>query len=203
MAILVMVYGQSGTGKSSSLRNLKPEQAGIVNVLGKPLPFRNVNGLRSLVTDDYDEIANALSKSQTPSVIIDDATYLMTDEFIRTARQSGYQKFTDMAVKFKQLLDFARALPNNKVVYFFGHIERDQDGHEKFKTIGKLLDEKVCVEGLFTIVLKTVVQDGRYYFSTQNSGADTVKTPMGMFENALIDNDLAMVDKVIREYYGV
>lgn len=202
MAILVMVYGQSGTGKSTSLRNLKPEQAGIVNVLGKPLPFRNKNGLKSIATDDYEQIANVLSKCATPSVVIDDATYLMTDEFIRTARQAGYQKFTDMAVKFKQLLDMARALPDDKIIYFFGHMERDQDGHEKFKTIGKLLDEKVCVEGLFTIVLKTVVQDGHYYFSTQNSGTDTVKTPMGMFENALIDNDLAQVDKTIREYYN-
>ena len=96
-----------------------------------------------------------------------------------------------------------KELPDDVVVYFFGHSERDGDGGEKFKTIGKLLDEKVCVEGYFTIVLKTVVQDGRYLFSTRNDGMDTVKTPLGMFNDALIENDLAAVDKTIREYYNI
>lgn len=202
MAILVMIYGQSGTGKSTSLRNFKPEQVSIVNVLGKPFPFR-ANGLKGAASDNYEQIANLLCRTPKQSIVIDDATYLMTNEFMRTARQSGYQKFTDMAANFKGLLDLAKSLPDNKVIYIMGHVERDNDGNEKFKTIGKLLDEKICVEGLFTIVLKTVVQDKHYYFSTQNTGSDVSKSPMGMFDVPLIDNDLAMVDKTIREYYGL
>ena len=127
----------------------------------------------------------------------------MTGEFMRNAKVAGYQKFTDMAANFNALLMRAKELPDDVVVYFFGHSERDGDGGEKFKTIGKLLDEKVCVEGYFTIVLRTVVQDGRYLFSTRNDGMDTVKTPLGMFNDALIENDLATVDKTIREYYNI
>nr|DAH95216.1 MAG TPA: AAA domain protein [Caudoviricetes sp.] len=202
MAILVMIYGQSGSGKSTSLRNFKPEQVSIVNVLGKPFPFR-ANGLKGAVSDSYEQIANLLCRTPKQSIVIDDATYLMTNEFMRMARQSGYQKFTDMAANFKGLLDLAKSLPDNKVIYIMGHVERDGDGNEKFKTIGKMLDEKICVEGLFTIVLKTVVQDKHYYFSTQNTGSDVSKSPMGMFDAPLIDNDLAMVDKAIRDYYGL
>ncbi len=202
MAILVMIYGQSGSGKSTSLRNFKPEQVSVVNVLGKPFPFR-FNGLKGAVSDDYGTIANLLCKTPKQSIVIDDATYLMSNEFVRTAKQIGYQKFTDMAANFKGLLDLAKSLPSNKIIYIMGHMERDNDGNEKFKTIGKMLDEKICVEGLFTIVLKTVVQDGKYYFSTQNTGSDVSKSPMGMFDSQLIDNDLAMVDKTIREYYGL
>lgn len=201
MAILVMVYGQSGTGKSTSLRNFKPEQVSVVNVLGKPFPFRNkLNAYRS---DDYGAIDNYIKKTPKLSIVVDDSTYLMTNEFMRTAGQSGYQKFTTMAQNFNAIVNVARDLPDDKIVYFLGHLERDADGHEKFKTIGKLLDEKVCVEGIFTIVLKTVVQDGHYYFSTQNNGSDVSKSPMGMFSDILIDNDLAMVDKAIREYYDM
>lgn len=202
MAVLVMIYGQSGTGKSTSLRNFKPEQVSIVNVQGKPFPFR-FNGLKGAVSDDYGAISRLLRQTPKQSIVIDDATYLMAGEFVRTAKQAGYQKFTEMAANFKGLLDLARSLPDNKVVYIMGHMERDNDGNEKFKTIGKMLDEKICVEGMFTIALKTVVQDGRYYFSTQNTGSDVSKSPMGMFDAPLIDNDLAMVDKTIREYYGL
>lgn len=201
MAILVMVYGQSGTGKSTSLRNFKPEQVSVVNVLGKPFPFRNkLNAYRS---DDYGAIDNYIKKTPKLSIVVDDSTYLMTNEFMRTAGQRGYQKFTTMAQNFNAIVNVARDLPDDKIVYFLGHLERDADGHEKFKTIGKLLDEKVCVEGIFTIVLKTVVQDGHYYFSTQNNGSDVSKSPMGMFSDILIDNDLSMVDKAIREYYDM
>lgn len=202
MAVLVMVYGQSGSGKSTSLRNFTPEQVSIVNVLGKPFPFR-FNGLKGAVSDNYEKIIKLLCQTPKLSIVIDDATYLMTNEYVRTAKQSGYQKFTDMAANFKGLLDLAKSLPEDKIVYIMGHMERDSDGNEKFKTIGKMLDEKICVEGLFTIVLKTVVQDGKYYFSTQNNGSDVSKSPMGMFESSLIDNDLAMVDKAIREYYNL
>ena len=201
MAVIVMVCGQSGTGKSSSLRNFAPEDVCIVNVSGKPLPFRNKH--KTFNTDDYMAIDAALKKAPAKSIIIDDATYLMTGEYMRTANVSGYQKFTTLALNFYTLVKTAAALPEDKIVYFMGHIDTDANGNEKFKTIGKLLDEKITLEGMFTIVLKTVVQDGKYLFSTRNNGQDTVKTPLEMFDDALIENDLSMVDRTIREYYGI
>ena len=201
MAILVMVYGQSGTGKSTSLRNFSPEEVSIINVSGKPLPFRKK--LPTWSTDSYSEIVQTLPKINTPSIVIDDATYLMTNEFMKNAMVTGYQKFTVMALNFSSLIEIARALPDDKIVYFIGHSDQADDGREHFKTIGKMLDNYVTVEGKFTIVLKTVVKDGEYYFSTQNSGQDTVKTPMEMFDQELIPNDLHMVDETIRNYYGI
>ena len=201
MAIIVMIYGQSGTGKSTSLRNFKPEDVCIVNVSGKPLPFKNKH--KTFNTDDYMAIDAAIKKAPAKSIVIDDATYLMTGEYMRTAKVTGYQKFTDMALNYYTLVKSAAALPSDKIVYFMGHSDTDANGNEKFKTIGKMLDEKVTLEGMFTIVLKTVVTDGKYQFSTRNSGQDTVKTPLGMFNDVLIDNDLAMVHKTIREYYGI
>lgn len=199
MAIIVMVYGQSGTGKSTSLRNFKPEDVCIVNVSGKPLPFKNKH--KTFNTDNYMAIDEAIKNAPAKSIVIDDATYLMTGEYMRTAKVSGYQKFTDLALNYYTLVKTAAALPDDKIVYFLGHSDIDSNGNEKFKTIGKLLDEKITLEGMFTIVLKTVVTDGKYQFSTRNSGQDTVKTPMGMFNEPLIDNDLAAVDKAIRDYY--
>ena len=201
MAIIVMVYGQSGTGKSTSLRNFKPEDVCIVNVSGKPLPFKSKH--KTFNTDDYMAVDAAIKKAPAKSIVIDDATYLMTGEYMRTAKVTGYQKYTDMALNYYTLVKTAAALPSDKIVYFMGHSDTDANGNEKFKTIGKMLDEKVTLEGMFTIVLKTVVTDGKYQFSTRNSGQDTVKTPLGMFNDVLIDNDLAMVDKTIREYYGI
>ena len=206
MAIIVMIYGQSGTGKSTSLRNFKPEDVCIVNVSGKPLPFKNKH--KTFNTNDCMAISAAIEKAPAKSIVIDDATYLMTDEFMRTAKTTGYQKFTDMALNFYTLVKSAAKppegnKPDDRIVYFLGHSDTDANGNEKFKTIGKMLDEKVTLEGMFTIVLKTVVTDGKYQFSTRNSGQDTVKTPLGMFNDVLIDNDLAMVDKTIREYYGI
>lgn len=201
MSVLVMVYGQSGTGKSTSLRNFDPNEVAVINVSGKPMPFRTK--LQTYNVDDYAKILNAISKTERKSIVIDDATYLMVGEFMRNAKVAGYQKYTDMAVSFNNLIECASRLPDDVIVYFLGHSDQADDGREHFKTIGKMLDNYVTVEGKFTIVLKTVVQDGRYLFSTHNSGQDTVKSPMGLFEQDLIDNDLKAVDTAIREYWGL
>lgn len=201
MAVLVMIYGQSGTGKSTSLRNFKHEEVAVINVSGKPLPFRG--DLKPYNTDNYTKIINAICNTDRKSIVIDDATYLMVNEFMRTAKQTGYQKYTDMACNFNGLIEVCAGLPDDKIVYFMGHSDQVDDGREHFKTIGKMLDNYVTVEGRFTIVMKTVVQDGQYMFSTQNNGQDTVKSPMGMFEQALIENDLKAVDEAIREYWGI
>ena len=204
MAIPVMILGESGTGKSASMRNFGKGELAIINVAGKPLPFKN-NDLPMIVTDRYPEIVNALIKMKAKSAVIDDAQYLLANEFMRRSGEMGFQKFTDIAKNYWSLIaeTVCKQMPDDKIVYFMSHIERDQNGYEKVKTIGKLLDEKITVEGLFTIVLKTHVEDGKYTFRTQNSGFDTVKSPIGMFEEIEIDNDLKMVDNAIREYYNL
>lgn len=201
MAVLVMIYGQSGTGKSTSLRNFTNDEVAVINVSRKPLPFKSK--LTTYDTDSYAKISSALGKIERKSIVIDDATYLMVNEFMRTAKLTGYQKYTDMAFNFNSLVAQASQLANDKIVYFLGHSDLKDDGTEHFKTVGKMLDNYVTVEGKFTIVLKTVVQDGKYYFATHNSGQDTVKSPLGMFENNYVDNDLKEVDAIIREYYGI
>lgn len=203
IAIPCLILGESGTGKSASMRNFKPGELAIINVAGKPLPFRSE--LKTLVTDNYKKIESALLNMKAPSAVIDDAQYLLANEFMRRSGELGYQKFTDMAKNYWSLIaeTICKQMPPNKIVYFMSHIDRDQNGFEKVKTIGKLLDEKITVEGLFTIVLKTHVEDGKYTFFTQNSGTDTVKSPIGMFPDVQIDNDLKAVDNAIREYYNL
>jgi hypothetical protein len=199
MGIPVLILGQSGTGKSASMRHLDPATFGLINVGKKPLPFKST--VKPFDCDDSARIAVALQKAQAKTIVIDDAQYIMANEFMRRAKENGYQKFTDIGINFWNLVQSVIALPADKVVYFLGHTEMDQFGNTKFKTIGKMLDEKITVEGLFTIVLRTHVKDRKFYFSTVNDGMDTVKTPMGMFADEFIDNDLALVDKTIREYY--
>lgn len=202
MGLPVLIIGESGSGKSTSMRNFQPGELGIINVSRKPLPFRT--SLKCVNTDNYMQIDDTITKAKAKSLVIDDAQYLMANEFMRNAKVNGYQKFTDIALNFWTLVQtVVNDLPDQKIVYFMAHTERDASGNEKMKTIGKMLDEKITIEGLFTIVMKTVVQDGRYMFSTQTNGQDTVKTPMGMFNQPLIDNDLRMVDMTIREYYGL
>lgn len=202
MAIVVMIYGQSGTGKSTSLRNFGTEAA-IINVSGKPMPYRTK--VPTYNTNDYAKVMNALAKTKCTTIVIDDATYLMVDELMRnaSAKVKGYDQYCTLACNFYNLVKFAQSLPQEKIVYFLGHSEQMDDGREHFKTIGKMLDNYVTLEGEFTIVLKTTVRDGKYFFSTHNNGQDTVKSPMDMFESDLIPNDLKMVDDTIREYWGL
>lgn len=201
MAIPVLILGESGTGKSASLRNFKPEDLKVINVADKPLPFKNK--FESIPTDDYRTIIKELKLNKKSVTVIDDAQYLMANEFMRRATERGFDKFTEIAQNFWTLVNTVKDLPDDQVVYFLAHIERDANGNEKIKTIGKLLDEKITVEGMFTIVLKTNVTDGQYSFITQNSGHDTVKSPIGMFPSIVIDNDLKYVDEKIRNYYEI
>lgn len=202
MAIPVLIMGHSGSGKSTSMRNFKAEEIGVISVVKKPLPFRS--DIKPYNSDNYAQIMEVLLKSKRKTFVIDDCQYLMANEFMRTAKVNGYQKFTDLALNFWNLVQFVtNSLPDDVIVYFLAHTEVDANGNEKMKTIGKMLDEKITVEGLFTIVLKTSVQDGKYSFTTQTNGQDTVKSPMGLFSETMIDNDLKFVDKTIREFYNM
>lgn len=201
MGIPVLILGESGTGKSASLRNFEPEEIVIYNIASKPLPFRKkMPNVANNAT--YELIKKSLAKNTVKSYVIDDSQYLMAFEFFDKAKIKGYDKFTELALNFKELVHYIiKNTPNDCIVYFLHHSETGENGNVKAKTIGKMLDEKLTVEGLFSIVLRTKVVSGNYTFITQNSGNDTCKTPMEMFETTEIDNDLKLVDKTIREYY--
>lgn len=202
MGVPVLILGESGTGKSASMRNCTADRFGIINVSKKPLPFKS--GIKTYNTDDYGKIIGALKVAKTPSIVIDDSQYLLVNAFMRRSKELGYQKYSDFANDHWNLIQFVvNNLPDDVIVYFMSHIDRDQNGNEKAKTIGKMLDQYVTLEGLFTIVLKTHVMDGKYTFLTHNSGFDTVKTPLGMFDDDEIDNDIVMVDNTIRDYYNI
>lgn len=205
MGIPVLLLGKSGSGKSASLRNFQPGEVGIINVLGKPLPFKGK--LPSVVTDSYDMVYTVISKSKTDSIVIDDAGYLMTNQFMRGHASTGagnaiFSFYNDLGDRFWSLVRFVvEQTPENKIVYFIMHEDKNDFGDIKPKTIGKMLDEKVCVEGMFTIVIRSVLSNGKHVFKTQTDGFDVCKTPIGMFEQSEIDNDLKLVDTTIREYY--
>ena len=203
MGIPVFILGHSGTGKSTSLRNFKSSEILHINVMSKPLPCKG-RFAETYNGDDYKEIAKAINKTKCKSIVIDDAQYLMANEFMRRSSELGYQKFTDIANNFWTLINsITNDLPFDVIVYFLMHTDTDENGNEKAKTIGKLLDEKICIEGMSSIVLKTAVKDGVYSFLTQNNGHDTVKSPLGMFKTFEIDNDLKAVDTTIREYWDL
>jgi len=211
MGMIVGVMGESGSGKSASLRNFKKGEIFIFNVSGKKLPFRNDWDKYILQNATYDRIKSTLKKAalnkenKIRSFVIDDSQYLMAFEAFAHAQETGYAKFTNMAKNFQELLKFIREdLPEDYIVYLLHHTEIDAMGRLKFKTLGKMLDEKLTVEGLMEIVLLTRVEEGVHKFMTNNrDGESTVKTPMGMFKDVLIDNDLKLVDNTIREYYNI
>lgn len=208
MGIGVLVIGKSGSGKSTSLRNFKSNEVGIVNVISKPLPFKNVNKLKTVDTDNYADITKILNGSKTPSIVIDDAGYLITNQFMRKHANAGggnavFSLYNDIADSFWNLTEQIKKLPNDKIVYIFMHEDKNDFGDIKPKTIGKLIDDKVCLEGLFSIVLRAKKVDKNYYFFTQATDGDVAKTPIGMFEELYVDNDLKEVDKKIREFYGI
>ena len=204
MATIVLVIGDSGTGKSASLRNFKDNEILVINSAGKPLPFKNHF---EQITPDFEsltrDVKKALETTDKKVVVIDDAQYIMSFQYMRRIKENGWDKWNDIQGDFFNIIQEAKNLPSDVVVYFLSHLQRDDAGHEKVKTMGKMLDEKITIEGLFTIVLKTSVNDGQYYFLTQNSGLDTVKSPIGMFDTYAIDNDLKYVDTKIRNYYEI
>lgn len=199
MGTSVLVLGASGSGKSTSLRNFKKGEICVLNVANKPLPFRNDI---ECVNAGYKEIATTLQECKYKTYVIDDSQYLLAFELFDRAEEKGYDKYVQMARKFEKMLEFInRQLPNDVTVYLMHHIEYDSAGKIKAKTIGKMLDEKLTIEGLFSIVLLAQNQDGVYTFLT--NGMEPIKTPMEMFADKEIPNDLKMVDTTIRKFYSM
>jgi hypothetical protein len=201
MAIPVLILGQSGTGKSYSMKNFKEDEICLISVQKSLLPFRKKFS-EVVVTDSYTKIIETIKNTDKKVIVIDDTQYLMCNEFMRRATEKGFDKFTEIAQNFWSLVvQEVNNLADDVIVYLLCHTSTDENGVEKMKTIGKLVDEKITPEGLFTIVLKTAVSDGQYYFITQNNGKDTVKSPEEMFSTYAINNDLKYVDEKIRNYY--
>lgn len=199
MGIPILILGASGSGKSTSLRNFDPKEIGIFNVASKPLPFRKK--LPRVDNANYATIYKGLTDPKLKKYVIDDSQYLMAFESFDHAKETGYGKFTNMALNFRNLINYVvTQLPPDVIVYFLHHTEVAEDGRLKAKTLGKMLDNQLTVEGLFSIVLLCQVEGSEHFFVTNSDGSNPAKSPMEMFEPK-IDNDLKMVDTTIREYY--
>ena len=208
MATPVLIIGKSGAGKSTSLRNCAGnDDWNLIRVLDKPLPFKGkINGWP---TDNYLEVMKCLAASKAHNIVIDDAGYLITNSFMRGHSNVGsgnsqFQFYNTMADNFWNLIMFIiNKLPTNKIVYMMMHEQQDDFGNIRPKTIGKLLDEKVTIEGMFTIVLRAVKDSQGYAFITQSEDMAVSKSPIGMFESERIDNDMKLVEEAIRSYYEI
>ena len=212
MAIPVLCIGRSGSGKTYSLKNFKSDEVGILSVEKGRLPFKS--DLKVVKVKNFNDgehtpaqanaaryswLEMAIKSSKIKSLVIDDSQYLLSGELFDRAYETGYTKFVDIAAHFRNLVHFINELEEeDKIVYFLHHSELDADGREKVKTIGKMLDEKLCIEGCFDIVL--FCQDQKFF--TQSNGQSVAKTPEGMLELE-IPNDLKAVDDAIREYYNI
>lgn len=202
MGLPVLILGFSGSGKSSSMREFKPDELALVNVNGKFLPFRG-KFAETLNSDDFEKIKNFMRSAKAKAIVVDDSQYLMLNEFMRRSKEKGYDKFTEIAEHFWSLIRYIEQLPQDTIVYFLHHVESGEDGRLKAKTVGKLLDEKVNIEGMFSIVLRTSVSENGYQFLTQTDGNDCCKSPAGMFAAYAVPNNLKMVDENIRVFYGL
>lgn len=198
-SVPVLLIGKSGSGKSASMRNFKKDEVAIANVLGKPLPFKS--DLDAPKVDNYDVILKAIQKTDKKVIVIDDANYLITNEFMNKSSVKGFDKYNEIGNNFFNLINGIKNIEGGKTVYLIMHEDTDDEGNVKPKTIGKLLDDKVNIQGMFTICLRSMYDNGNYIFRLKTNGQDCVKTPIGLFDEEQIENDLKLVDTKIREYY--
>lgn len=212
MSIATLVLGESGTGKSRSLKNLPPQDTLLIKCLSKPLPFKSATWKpiskespdgNTFTTDNASTIVAAMQKTRRNIIVIDDFQAVMSNEFFRRSHEKGFDRFNDIGRNAYDIITAATMLPDVKRVYILSHSETEENGMVHAKSIGKMLSSKLTIEGHFSIVLRTVVRDGDYWFSTQNNGNDTVKSPEEMFASGLIPNDLTAVDGCICSYYDI
>ena len=198
-SVPVLLIGQSGSGKSTSLRNFTKDEIAVVNVLGKPLPFKT--DIKAPKLDDYASILKAIAGTKKKTIVIDDANYLITNEFMNKSSVKGFDKYNEMGNNFFNLINGIKNIEGGKTVYLIMHEDTDENGNVKPKTIGKLLDDKVNIQGMFTVCIRSMFDNGQYIFRLKTNGQDCVKTPFGMFETDTMENDLKEFDKVVRDYY--
>lgn len=205
MAQMVLVMGESGTGKSTSMRNCNPVTTAVVNPVGKPLPFKGKFEMLNSETESR-KICKFMKEQAAVGkklIVVDDFQYILSVPYMNRIKENGWDKWNDFGANYFEIIEVCKELPDDVVVAYMTHTETLDNGVTTIKLIGKLLREKITIEGLFTIVLRTGVNEGKYYFYTQNSGKDTVKSPMGMFPAYAIDNDLNYVADKIRNFYEV
>lgn len=204
----ILIYGKSGTGKSRSLLNFADDEIFLVQVIQKRLPIRK-QFKYTVVSDNVLTIMAQLQKMGKAGIktaVIDDAGYLMTNEFMKRHGKKGANQFdlyNDIADGFWSLINSVKALPDDVLVYFIMHEDSNDYGETKLRTIGKLLNDKVCIEGMCTVVLRCVIENGQHFFLTQGTGTDISKSPEGMFEGLKVENDLKMIDAKIREFWNL
>lgn len=205
MGFPVLIMGESGSGKTYSIKNFDPEEVGIFAVEKAFLPFKNEKGFKIAKSASYAQIEKTFENPQLKAYIIDDSQYLLVNEMFDKAKETGYGKFTDIALHFRNLIHrINHQVPDDVIVYFLHHTEIDSNtGRTKAKTVGKMLDNQLTVEGCFSIVLLTMVEGTEHFFITQSDGYTTAKSPEGLFPDVRIPNDLKAVDTAIREYYGI
>lgn len=218
MSNAVLVLGESGTGKSTSMRTLNPEETFIINVIGKPLPFRggkskykplSSDGMTGnyYATDDTNTIKRIINLIQNKRedikvLILDDFGYTITNSFMRKANQRGYDRFIEIAKDMFDILDIVSTLREDLFCFVMMHTETDAQGKSKPKTVGKMIDQYICIEGKFTTVLHALVSDGNYRFLTNSDGQNMSKSPLDLFEDLYIDNDLQFVKEKMNKYFN-
>ena len=193
-SVPILLIGKSGSGKSTSLRNFTKDEVAVINVLGKPLPFKS--DIKAPKIDDYNNIISQIKMTKKKAIVIDDSNYLITNEFMNKSSIKGYDKYNEMANGFFNLINEIKNIEGGKTVYLIMHEDTDEDGNIKPKTIGKLLDDKVNIQGMFTVCIRSLFENGKYIFKLKTNGQDCVKTPFGMFEEESMDNDLKEFDIV-------
>lgn len=201
----ILIMGESGTGKSTSMRNCDPTTTAVVNPVGKPLPFKAKFDMLNNETDAR-KITRYMKEQAAAGkklIVVDDFQYILAVPYMNRIKETGWDKYNDFGANYFEIIDVCKDLPDDVVVVYMTHLETLDNGLTTVKLIGKLLREKITIEGLFTVVLRTGVNEGKYYFYTQNSGKDTVKSPLGMFPVYAIENDLAYVVDKVRNYYEI
>jgi hypothetical protein len=200
MSKLVLVISKTGTGKSSSLRNFKKGEASVILCSGKELPFKS--DLAVMVPKTSTDVVAGIKGASTPVVVVDDTNYIMSFEEMARAGEIGYAKFTQMAVNMVSIFRAISEKPGDQIFYIMAHAADTEDGMIRFKTTGKMLSEKIVLEGLTNILLTNEVADGEFVFKVKTDGTG-VKSPMGMFQTDTVENDLKVVNEVIRAYYDM
>lgn len=212
MSVAVMILGNSGSGKSASLRKLDPAHTMLIQCIKKPLPFKAVGWkVRASIKDagnviqtyDPETIEMIMRKSPHEIIVVDDYQAVMVNALMSRSSEKGYDKFTDIAKSAWNIFNTAGSLAPSRRVYILAHTSTDDFGNVRMKTVGKMVDQTLVPEGFFTIVLRTEIINGNYMFSTQTNGQDCCKSPLGMFEEKHIENDLAYVDEQIYKYYNI
>lgn len=207
MAQMVLIIGESGTGKSTSMRNCSPDTTAVINPVGKPLPFKGSGKFDTMngVTESH-KITKWMKEQAAAGkklIVVDDFQYILAIPYIDRIKENGWDKWNDFGANYFDIINVCKELPDDVVVAYLSHAETLENGIYTIKLIGKMLREKITIEGLFTVVLRTGVNEGKYYFYTQNSGKDTVKSPLGMFPAYAVDNDLNYIADKMRNYYEV